>query len=253
MQQSIRAFTFAGLLVVLVAAGALLALAVRPSIPTRSADARTASIPIATTVGTDTGASALVQAAATTNMYLVPDRSSEVVAILPAGQHASVDGRTADLAWLHVSYPPGSGMKGWVRAAAIQPNEALGALRILTSDIDVASYVLAGDARRLPDPALSDVFLIEGRRLALGIRNLGQGSMTDVTITLSVTRAEGEVVSVLRIGPTTLAPGASVTVVTPLEITQPGSYRLEIDPAREIADAQPANNIRQALLVPTRS
>ncbi len=200
----------------------------------------------------------LAQAVDTANVYVRPDRTSERVAVLPAGQRTVLIGRLADGAWLLVTYPVGSTTLGWVRASSLDaPREAPEALAVLpagalTGTAPVPAPAPVAAPTSLPDIAITEVGLLEGDRLAVGIRNLGAIATGESTLTLHVMSLEGELIGVLTIGQTSLAPGASATVVTALAIPRPGSYRVEIDPANEIAEAQKGNNTRQALLIPAK-
>lgn len=198
----------------------------------------------------------LAQAIDTANVYAHPDRTSQRIAVFPAGQRAVLAGRTADGAWLLVSYPAGSTTRGWVRTASLDaPRAAVEMLAALPAAMLAAAAptpVRAAPVTALPDLAIVELGLLEGDRLAVGIRNLGETATGESTMTLHVMSLEGELIGVLTIGQTSLAPGASATVVTALAIPRPGSYRVEIDPANEIAEAQKGNNTRQALLVPAK-
>lgn len=62
-----------------------------------------------------------------------------------------------------------------------------------------------------------------------------------------------EVIDVFRIDPTTLPAGSHVTIVAPLAVHAAGTYRLELDPDREIPDLQPFNNTIEVVLTPGRN
>lgn len=193
-----------------------------------------------------------VRAPATANVYAWPDRAADVLAILPAGGTASLHGRSEDGAWLLVAYPAGGAARGWVRALALGlGEEAVTALPAATATA-AAGGAPRDDLRALPDIVPTEALLLQGGRLAVGLRNLGAAPVRDASIALHVSTLAGELVGVLRIGPTTLAPGGAATIITPLVIDAPGSYRLELDPANEIAESQDGNNSLQALLVPLK-
>lgn len=199
---------------------------------------------------------ALVLATETSNIYLRPDRAAERVAVLPAAQRAALLGRLADGAWLLVAYPVGSATRGWIRAASFDlARPRLDALAVLPPS------VLAGAApapapvvalASLPDIVITDLVLLQGDQLTVGIRNIGAAAMGEIALTLHVTSLEGDLIGVFAVAQTSLAPSAVATVVTTLAIPRPGTYRVEIDPANELAEAQKSNNTRQALLVPAK-
>ena len=213
------------------------------------------------------GASGLSTAVTTTNLYLLPDRTSELVAVLAAGERASLTGRSQDGSWLLVRYPADSPRQGWTRTSSLAVDaETVRALPALPAGTSVAAPDRSPTATSaaaatatattapspLPDLAITEVVLLQGNHLAVGIRNLGQQAIVDATIGVNVTNLEGDLVGVLSVGPASLAVGANATVVTPLVIPRAGSYRVELDPANEVAEIQKLNNIRFALLVPVK-
>ncbi|MSQ36238.1 MAG: hypothetical protein EXR63_03740 [Dehalococcoidia bacterium] len=237
-----------GVAIIVVAALFIAAIVLRE----RIAPAAAPALPAAPAAATP-GGSPNVRATGTANVYAWPDRAAEVTAILPAGSEASLHGRSEDGEWLLIAYPAGATARGWARAVAL----GLGADAVAALPTAIATAA-PGSARRdgvraLPDIVLAEALLLQGGRLAVGLRNLGAAPLTNASIALHVSTLAGELVGVLRIGPTTLAPGSAATIVTPLTIDAPGSYRLELDPANEIAESQDGNNSLVALLVPLGS
>jgi len=108
---------------------------------------------------------------------------------------------------------------------------------------------LAGD-ERLPDLTVAEAFLLEDGRLAMSIRSDGPGPLIATTVPVRVTRAEGDILGVLQIGPTTLLAGARATVVTPVVVREPGSYEIVLDATKQSDEAQEFNNAFRALLIP---
>ena len=229
---------------------------------TRDLDARalTASNPEQATDRPDLPAGdVVVRALATTNVYAQPDRSAEFVAVLPGGQPAAVEARSPDGAWLRLRYPAGGELRGWAPAgvlAAERGNPT--ALPVVAAEpsIPVAGAPpsaqtprLAGD-ERLPDLAVAEAFLLEDGRLALSISNGGAGALIATIVPVRVTKAEGDILGVLQIGPTTLLPGARATVVTPIIVREPGSYQIVLDAGNAIDESQESNNTLAALLIP---
>ena len=193
-----------------------------------------------------------LHAAATTNVRAQPERFAEVVAILPADREARALGRTSDGSWVRVAYPPDSSMTGWAPAAALRIDG--GALEALPVVATVASPTPAAVAdgqneEALPDLMIADAFLLQDGRLAVGIRNVGGVSLVETIVPLNVSKVSGDILGVLRIGPTTLAPGASATVVTTVVVTETGSYLLELDRPDEIRESGEFNNSYIALLI----
>ncbi len=194
-----------------------------------------------------------VRAASTANVRAEPNRFAEVVAILPGDRAARALGRTSDSAWVRIAYPPDASTGGWVRADALQLlASAVDELRVLVT-LSPAPTPTGGAAvaggEELPDLIIVDAFLLRDGRLAVGIRNVGDAPLIEAFVPLNVSKSAGDILGVLRIGPTTLAPGASATVVTPVVVKETGSYLLELDRSDEIRESQEFNNTRTALLI----
>ena len=229
---------------------------------TRELDARalTTSIPEQTTSRLDLPAGdSVVRALATTNIYAQPDRSAELVAVLPGGQPAAVEARSPDGEWLRLRYPAGGELRGWAPAGVLAAERGdLAALpRVAAAPVtsvagappQAEGPLRAGD-ESLPDLAVAEAFLLEDGRLAVSISNGGPGPLIATTVPVRVTRAEGDILGVLRIGPTTLLAGARATVVTPVVVREPGNYEIVLDAANQIDEAQESNNTFVALLIP---
>ena len=195
----------------------------------------------------------LVHALATTNVYASPDRSSGLVAILPSGEPAAATGRSSDGTWLRVVSPPQSRLAGWAPAGVLGGEQrALAALPAVTTETPATARRAPQPAERLPDLVVAEAYLLDDGRLALGILNSGSAPLVEIVVPLRISKAEGDLVGVLHVGPTTLGPGGRATVVTPLVISEPGSYRIVIDAANEIVESQESNNSLAALLIPRR-
>ncbi len=194
-----------------------------------------------------------VRAAVTTNVLVEPNRFAEIVAILPGDGEARTLGRTSDGAWLRLAYPPDSSTRGWAPAPALRIDAAtLERLPVLVT-VAAPAPVAAGDGRPaaepLPDLLIADAFLLQDGRLAVGIRNVGEAPLVERLVPLIVSKAAGDILGVLRSGPATLAPGASATVVTPVVVTETGSYLLQLDHADEIRESGEFNNSFTTLLI----
>lgn len=193
----------------------------------------------------------------TANVRAEPDRRSRVVAILPGGREVEALGRTADGAWLRIAHPPGSSVRGWVRAESLALERAtVDALPVLATSVvtpptpEAPGTAETGPAAELlPDLMIADVFLFADGRLALAIRNVGAGSLIEREVPIYIASASGDILGVLRTDPTTLGPGGSATVVTSVIVTSTGNYRIEIDRPDEIRESEELNNSLSTLLV----
>ena len=196
----------------------------------------------------------LVRALTTTNVYAWPDRASELVAILPGGQQAAATGRSSDDAWLRVLSPPDSSLAGWIPAGVLSGDEeALGSLPAFASAAPPSPRAaLPRGQELLPDLTIVEAYVLDDGRLVLAILNDGTAPLVEIVVPLRVSKAEGEIVGVLKIGPTTLGPGARATVVTPVVVSEPGSYRIVLDAANEIVESEESNNTLATLLFPRR-
>lgn len=191
---------------------------------------------------------------ATTNVRAYPDPRGEVVAVLSAGRRPEVLGRTADGAWLLVAFDPVEGepgdASGWLPADRLDlPPARLETLEVLAPPEPPSRAAASEAPQSLPDLTLGSVYLLKDGRIALDIRNDGEGSLQDAKIPLLVTRASGETVGVLEVGPTTLAARGVATVITPIVVTSTGTYTLELDRQESIVEAARSNNSVTRLLV----
>jgi hypothetical protein len=194
----------------------------------------------------------LVIAIATANVRAEPDRFSDVVAVLPTGRSVRLLGRSSDSTWIRVAYPPESDVEGWIPAATVSPApETLAFLPVLITLATATPAAGSGDpeGEQLPDLIIADAFLLQDGRLTIALRNIGDASIVETFVPLNVSKASGEILGVLRIGPTTLAPGASATVLTPVVISETGNYLIELDRPDEVRESDEFNNIFTTLLI----
>ncbi len=180
---------------------------------------------------------------------LRPEAAAPVVAVLPGGRRPDVLGRLADGSWLLVTFGPAEVDRGWLPADRLTLTpERLDALVALERP-DSPPAPEAPTATGLPDLTVGAVFLMRDGHLALDIRNDGDGALTDARIPVLITRASGETVGVLEVGPTTLAPRGTATVVTPIVVTSTGTYTLQLDRQESILESAHTNNSATKLLV----
>jgi Bacterial SH3 domain len=182
----------------------------------------------------------------TTNVRSHPDPRGEVVAVLAAGRRPEVLGRSADGGWLLVATTGET--RGWLPADRLDlPAWKRDALTVVAAPESPPVRVDAPAA--LPDITLGAVYLLKDGRIALDIRNDGDGALNDAKIPLLVTRASGETVGVLEIGPATLTARGVATVVTPIVVTATGTYTLELDRQESLTEVTRSNNSVTRLLV----
>ncbi|MDP6605451.1 MAG: hypothetical protein QF664_04225 [Dehalococcoidia bacterium] len=212
----------------------------------------TAAPAAATPVASERDAS-LVAAALTANIRADPDRFADVIAVLPDGRDARLLGRSSDGSWIKIAYPPSSAVEGWVPAEVLlTEGAALDTLPVLVV-LATPTPSPAGDGgpagESLPDLTIAGAFLLQDGRVAIGLRNIGDAPVVEVFVPLNVSKASGDILGVLRIGPTTLAPGERATVVTPVVVSETGSYVFELDRPDEIRESQEFNNAFTTLLI----
>lgn len=193
-----------------------------------------------------------VIAIATANVRAEPDRFADVIAVLPTGRTVRLIGRSSDGSWIRVAYPPDSEVEGWVPVATISPTAST--LDFLTVLVTLATATPSStdgdpDGEPLPDLTIVDAFLLQDGRLTVALRNIGDAPIVETFVPLNISKASGEILGVLRIGPTTLAPGASATVLTQVVITETGSYILELDRPDEVRESDEFNNTFTTLLI----
>lgn len=204
-----------------------------------------------------TGASPRAEAHVTTNLRLSPHRASDVVAVIPRGREAELLGRSADGAWVQLVYPPG-GVSGWAPVAAFAISERdIASAPVRASEVEAPQTAPAGTAPAgatpgpdaLPDLSIANAFLLPDGRLTVSVRNGGDAPLVEQRISLRVSSAEGEILGILEIGPTSLAPGAVATAITPIAVRQTGVYILELDRLDTIAESSEFNNSFSQLFV----
>jgi hypothetical protein len=196
-----------------------------------------------------------VRAVTTSNVYALPTRASQPVAILPGARTADALARSEDGGWVLVECTGGSERRGWIPVeVVVVEGGGLDALPVEPGAIAAAPRAPAAEGasqeQGLPDLVVANAFVLADGRLAAGIRNAGSGAVTDAVLRMRVTSAAGEILGVLVVGPTTLQPGGSATVVTPVMVERTASYRLALDAQDEIAESQESNNALTAILVP---
>jgi len=196
----------------------------------------------------------LATALVTTNLREQPQPTSAVVAVIPGGRGAELRGRSEDGGWAQLAYPPGA-VEGWAQLASLNITETeLAAAPVLAgpptegAPIDGTSAGGPG-AEALPDLAVTNAFLLPDGRLTISLRNGGTAPLEEQQVSLQVSSAEGEILGVLEIGPTSLQPGAVATVVTPVTVLRTGVYVLELDRTNAITESSEFNNRFSQLLV----
>lgn len=195
----------------------------------------------------------------TTNLREAPEIAAGVVAVIPGGRGAELLGRSGDGAWAHLAYPPG-GVEGWAPLASLEIAETDLAAAPVRATVPGSTPAATGEAGvdpatpgagTLPDLAVTNAFLLPDGRLTVSLRNGGDAPLEQQRISLQVSSAEGEILGVLEIGPTSLAPGAVATAITPVTVRRTGVYVLEIDRLDMIAESSEFNNrFSQLLVVP---
>ena len=193
----------------------------------------------------------------TTNLRQSPHPAADVVAVIPGGREAELLGRSADGAWAQLAYPPG-GVEGWaplasfavaerdIASAPVRASDS-GSTQPPAAERTPAAGTPGPDA--LPDLAVADAFLLPDGRLTVSVRNGGDAPLEQQRISLRVSSAEGEILGVLEIGPTSLAPGAVATAITPVTVRRTGVYILELDRLDAIAESSEFNNHFSQLFV----
>lgn len=231
-----RAPVRGGLLIVLVAAAFTVgAPLLRPAAP-----------PVAPTVEDSVARRAVLT---TSNVRARPESSAAVTAVLPAGRTPEVLGRLADGSWLLVQTGPASSDQGWLPADRLPLSSGQFEALEVTQPAEAPTSAGQAPPVGLPDLVVSSVFLMRDGHIALEIRNDGDGPLTEAKIPVLVTRASGETVGVLEVGPTTLPPRGTATVVTPVIVFNTGTYTLQLDRQESINEARRDNNGATKLLV----
>ncbi|MDA0815657.1 MAG: hypothetical protein O2924_03695 [Chloroflexi bacterium] len=239
--------TIAGLLIVIVAAATIGGIWVFGSAedpPTESAAAASTEPPEGPTA----------RLALTSNLYALPSRTSDLVAIVPEGRSVRVTGRTDDSAWLRVIYPVTSTLEGWVPISHVMDastppiDEIPEVASIATADSGETAGL--NDEPALPDLTVSSADVGANGILSVRITNLGRATFAG-TVGLRVTTAEGEIIGSLDadLAASPLGPGRSAAVNTGVLINTTRLYVIEVDPSDDVEEASEFNNSRRVLLV----
>ena len=88
----------------------------------------------------------------TTTMRNGPGATYAILGTIPSGAVVSIVGRNADEAWLQVTYPAGSQLRGWVPAAALNVSGDVSRLAIAGPGESPAVFVPTGQAPIIVDP-----------------------------------------------------------------------------------------------------
>lgn len=195
------------------------------------------------------GSSAQPAVLTTSNVRARPEVGAAVVAILPAGRTPEVVGRLADGSWLLVQAGPTDAERGWLPADRLPLTEAQREAVAVAQPAEASAPTGQSAPAGLPDLVIASVFLMKDGHVALEIRNDGEGPLTEARVPVLVTRASGETVGVLEVGPTTLPPRGTATVVTPVIVLSTGTYTLQLDRQESINEARRDNNGATRLLV----
>lgn len=185
----------------------------------------------------------------TSNVRARPEAGAAIVAILPAGRTPAVLGRLADSSWLLVQAGPTEAEQGWLPADRLPLSEAQRESVTVAQPAEASAPAAQPAPAGLPDLVIASVFLMKDGHIALEIRNDGEGPLTEARVPVLVTRASGETVGVLEVGPTTLPPRGTATVVTPVIVLNTGTYTLQLDRQESINEARRDNNGATRLLV----
>lgn len=185
----------------------------------------------------------------TSNVRALPEAGAAVVAVLPGGRTAEVVGRLADGSWLLVQTGPSEAERGWLPADRLPLSDAERDAVAVAVPAEGVSLTGQAAPAGLPDLVIASVFLMRDGHIALEIRNDGDGPLTEARVPVLVTRASGETVGVLEVGPTTLPPRGTATVVTPVIVLNTGTYTLQLDRQESINEVRRDNNGATKLLV----
>lgn len=195
----------------------------------------------------------VVSVVVTSHLLARPSSDAEIVAIVPELRLAEVTGRTEDGAWLRLTYPVGTEIRGWMPASHTLLRQGD---TTTTESIPLVEAVEPPNGEvdaslLLPDLTISDATVLPNGRLSVRIDNIG-ASAIDAAVGLEVTGAEGALLGVFTIEDLRLAPGRSATVPTTVEVTSTGVYRIELDRLNQIEESGEFNNTLRKLLAAVR-
>jgi hypothetical protein len=211
------------------------------------------------TPGPDRGL--LVRSVAAATLREGPGLDYAAISELPRGQEVEVIGKNTDARWFMIYYPPGSSLKGWVPATALN----VAANRVdQIPEVDVTPIVRPTVIQPTPEPepeatntpevtATATATAVPGPDLAIGI--LGNNCMLNIPLVVTVANAgQAPIVArEIRITVSTAAgvqnvtgttvsldPGASINIGTNYVLRERTTVTLDLIGAPP--DVNPANN-----------
>jgi hypothetical protein len=204
-----------------------------------------------------------------------PGDGYAIVGLIGSGEEVEPVGRSDDLEWVAVRFPPGSVALGWLPVSELSGAIGLDGLSVVfptplprtiggfptaTLGIGTAGTPPAegtvtvtptpSASAGLPDLVVTTLMVSSDRRLNALISNVGEGELTGFAIFVQF-RNLGDKVEMVRLDLESLPPGNSIVV-------QSDSFRLEgeetvqvaVDPMGAIPESDESNNLLQLVLEP---
>jgi uncharacterized protein YraI len=203
----------------------------------------------------------------TTSVRSAPGERGPVLGTLPRGSEVEIDGRTADSTWLRIIFPPRSEFHGWVEVDALDITGTVSALAVATAEppvvvsrptqepIEVEPDPLevtpddppTPEPTATPDAVLPDLVvgttpIVSGGVLVVTIVNQGAGTAQGDLVVAVFNPDATQLLGGVTVPGTTLAPGASIDVITGYQVTQSATLLIIVDPNGAIEEADDMNN-----------
>jgi hypothetical protein len=208
-----------------------------------------------------------VRSAATVDVRTLPSEEAQILGTLRRGQELDIAGRSADGAWIAISYPPGSGQHGWITASAVDRADQIRAVPTVTPapfrsgqaanpavlqtpETQASRQATPTVTAPLPDLVVSAVDLLGDGRLEVTVRNQGSAGVNGQPIEVALAGANGQILRLAGTEVRNLGPGQSVNIIIPYVITQSMGIRILVDPNGRIEESVRRNDIFEAMVQP---
>jgi CARDB len=193
-----------------------------------------------------------------------PGTGYAVVGLLGRGDEVEPVGRSADLDWVAIRFPPGSAALGWVPVSGLDGVTGLSSLSVLlptplprtVPDFPTPSASVTGTpaegtttpgAGGTPDLVVTSLSVLADGRFSAVVTNQGDGELKGFAIFVQFRDLASK--SELVREEADLAPGESITIrSSAFRLTQDAQIQAIVDPTSSIAESDETNNVLQRLL-----
>ena len=213
----------------------------------------------------------LPRTTAALDVHIGPGDGFAVIGLISRGESVEPVGRSDDLEWVAVRFPPGSAALGWIPVSGLDGELGLDNLSVLlptplprtipdftplvpgsgadgTPQADETGTPGAPGDLGPPDLVVTSVTLLPDRRIAAVVSNRGLGTVVGNAIFVQF-RNLGILSEVVRTEVDAFGPGETITVTTSqFRLTEDEQIQVIVDPFGGITESNESNNQTQVLL-----